>query len=438
MRLPRGLRRSRPLQIVVASVVLLVVAGLVTGIVVRRNQQTAQSAPSARSGTSGQPGQATGGVGTSPSTGWLHTDGTRILDEAGRQVVLRGVDDSTQTKTEKHTPDEAEFANISSWGMNTLRLVVQWAKLQPRAPTATDPGWSKDYLSRIDAIVQLAASHHIYVILDMHQAGWANKLGGSGLPDWLYPELAACPSGGCGASKTAHCEFLLDQAEKGVPVTPQEGMITAWTELATRYKDNATVIGADLFNEPQPCKLPGVAKASYHVPTASSNPLDDFYLKAGTAVAAVNPRLLLVYEDNAYESYEAGGFALAHRLDLPNAVYSSHFYADSWSQGNGPQSCKTPGGPTGQDVMQAHLDRAQGWDQPMYVGEFDGFHLTNQPKCPYSTSETQAAADTATMMDYLRTNSVSWTLWQYSNSQPMVQPSGSAKQPLLANLQKGL
>lgn len=432
MRLADRLRRSRPLQVVVAAVALLVVAGSVTGIVVRQHQQ----AP-AVSGPPTSP-QAVGGVDTAPSAGWLHTDGTRILDESGRQVVLRGVDDSTQTKTEKHTPDEAEFANISSWGMNTMRLVVQWSKLQPQAPTASDPHWSSDYLSRIDAIVQLAASHHIYVILDMHQAGFANKLGGSGLPDWLFPQLKACPGGGCGSSKTAHCEFLLNTPEAGVPVAPQNALIAAWTELTTRYKDNATVIGADLFNEPQPCKMPGAATASFHVPTATSTPLDDFYLKAGKAVAAVNPRLLLIYEDNAYESYEGSGFALSHPLDLPNAVYSTHFYADSWDQGNGPKSCKQPGGPSGRDVMQAHLDRAQKWQQPLYVGEFDGFHLTNQPKCPYAADEAQAAADTATLTEYMRTNSVSWTLWQYANSQPMVEADGGAKQPLLENLQRGL
>ena len=298
--------------------------------------------------------------------------------------------------------------------------------------------WDQTYLSDIDSVVALAKKYNIKVVLDMHQASWAPMFGGGGFPNWLYPNLAACTAGvgSCNSEmNTAKCEFLENKAESGVTETPQNGIIAAWKMLTQRYATNATVVGSDMFNEPQGCSING-GSSGYTVP-GNATPLDDFYQNSAAAISAINPNQLLIYEDDAYESYVLHGYAISRKLNVPNAVYSMHYYPDSWANGNASGSCKPYPSDSGLKIMSDHLARSNGWNQPMYVGEFDGFHLDNQPKCPYYTTASAASQDTLTMMQYAKTNQINWSLWEYDNAQGLM-VNGSPLQPLLQDLQAGL
>lgn len=383
-----------------------------------------------------------------PSRDWWHTSGNRILNGSGQNASLRGADDGQLNikdwTSTSPAPDATEMKNLSSWGLGFLRLGVTWANLEPTAPTGTESNlahnWNQVYLTQLDNVVKLARQNNVRVVLDMHQAaGWSPKFGGEGLPGWLYPNLAACTRGTtCTAENTAHCEFLTNSAESGVPIQPQTGLISAWQLLASRYKADSTVIGLDLFNEPQGCTMHGQSR-TFHVPSASDNPLDAFYLQAGSAVRQVNPNLLLIYEDAAYETYLSQGNVLADKLNLPNAVLSKHYYPDSWSQGNFPGSCKSVPSPSGQTVLAAYRQQAAQYNQPLYIGEFDGFRLTRGGgKCPLLQSVDAASNDLLSMMAYSKTNAINWSLWRYDRSNSMVDSSGNPRQPLIKDLQTGL
>lgn len=380
---------------------------------------------------------------------WWHTEGVDIYNSAEQRVALHGADDSqldiARWKSTSPAPGATEMQNLARWGFNSIRVAITWANLEPSMPTTASGvlahHWNKPYLAGLDNVITLARHNGLRIVLDMHQSGgWSEKFGGSGLPSWLYPKLAPCTSAdaSCLGVNKAHCQFLTDTAETGVRIRPQEGVIAAWRMLAKRYKSDPTVVGADIFNEPQACQLAGRSAPSYHVPTAADNPVDKFYLKAARNIQAVNPNLLLIYEDDAYEPFTTMGPALAGRLDLPNAVYSTHYYPDSWSNGNFPGSCKSVPSPTGQATMQAYQQRAVGFNQPLYIGEFDGFRLArNGKRCPLLQSVDAASTDLLDMMSYTKSQSISWSLWRYDPGGTMTDDAGNPKQPLISDLQTG-
>jgi hypothetical protein len=61
-------------------------------------------------------------------------------------------------------------------GLQWLRVGVSWARLQPRRPTATDPGWNlTGTVAVLDSIVQRARDHGLGVHLMLNSTpGWAN------------------------------------------------------------------------------------------------------------------------------------------------------------------------------------------------------------------------------------------------------------------------
>lgn len=435
--------------VVIALVLVLAVLGLYIflsnrGPVLSKGVQPHTGA--SKNGATGTPG--TPGTPSSTSGGnWWRTSGTKILDASGQTVFLRGADDgqmATQGWTSSSVPNVAEMKNLSAWRFSFLRLAISWANLEPTIPTGSPSAlthtWNQTYLSELDGVVKLAQQNNIRIVLDMHQAGgWSPKFGGEGLPGWLYPQQVSCTAqAACTNTNAGPCEFLTNTAEAGVPIQPQQGLIAAWKMVTSRYQSDATVVGVDLFNEPQSCTKAGQPR-TYHLPTASDNPLDAFYRLAGLAVQSVNPHLLLIYEDDAYESYLRVGSALTGRLDLPNAVYSTHYYPDSWGQGNLPGSCKPLPSPSGQATMMAYQQRAAQFDQPLYIGEFDGFRLTREgKKCRLLQSVSGASNDLLSLMTYAKDNAISWSLWRYDGGQSMVDSAGKARQPLIGDLQTGL
>jgi hypothetical protein len=361
------------------------------------------------------------------SEDWWHTDGTKILNSAGQQVYLRGVDDGRMVQTTPGTLVQPEFSNLSSWGLNFIRLGISWANLEPNAPTQSgstlNHTWSDSYLASIDSVVQQAKAAHLRVVLDFHQVDWSPKFGGTGMPSWLFPKAT---SGG-----TAKCEFMSNTIESGSPESQQAGLITAEQMIASRYLSDSTVVGIDMFNEPQPCNSGG---STTYLPKGTT-PYDDFYHNDGTALRQINPNLLLIYEDNAYQGYLKSGFALTRPLDVPNAIYSTHLYPDAWTAGNTGSTCEPSTKVTGLQDYQIHLARAAGWNQPLYIGEFDGFHLSESSCAAPAT----ASQDTLAMMSQALADDVNWSLWEYKRTgAAIVDATGAAKQPLLSDLQSGL
>ena len=323
---------------------------------------------------------------------WLRAEGSRVVDEYGRPVILRGVNlggwlvEETwmlpfETKPPAGSPfvpikdhvslwkvietrfgkaemenmrtafrmawlTESDFARIRAAGLNCVRLPFL-------SDIADEPNGLYPWLDRaIDA----ATKHDLYVILDMH-----------GTPGRQSDK----PHTGMENSS------LLFRDPALVKKTTE-----MWAGIAQRYKDQPTVAGYDLMNEPMGASNGATLYLVY----------DQIY----RAVRAHDARHLIFIED---------GFKGVDHMPNPaiagwhNVIFSTHTYA---------RNAKSE-----EDFLaKMHRLTAQFTEQqtafkvPMYLGEFN--------VVPCGTTETIKK-----IIINLQAKEISWSLWSYKNAGKM-------------------
>lgn len=196
----------------------------------------------------------------------LSTNGGKILDATGKQVLLKGVN-WFGIETETHVPhglwkrDYKEMlAQIHSLGYNLIRLPYSIQALQSNTVSGIDYtiGSNKDFAGKsplevMDLIIQEAENQGLLILLDNHRLN----------------------------------EKFISELWYGDGFTEADWLDT-WKMLAQRYKTQVNVIGADLKNEPH-------GKASW----GTGDIATDWRLAAqrgGDAIAAINPDWLIVVE----------------------------------------------------------------------------------------------------------------------------------------------
>ena len=169
-----------------------------------------------------------GGSGGGPAP-QLHVSGNKLLNAAGQQVILRGVDRSgTEYACVQGNGifdgevDQAAVSAMKSWGINAVRVPLNEACWNAESyVTAADAG--TNYINAIKSYVSLLNSNGLVAILDLH---WT---------DGVYTG----PSAGC-SSAQATCQKPMPDAAQAIPF---------WSSVAATFKGNDAVI-FDLFNEP--------------------------------------------------------------------------------------------------------------------------------------------------------------------------------------------
>jgi aryl-phospho-beta-D-glucosidase BglC (GH1 family) len=245
---------------------------------------------------------------TGIAAGFLHTSGNQILDSQGKPVQISGVNwfgaegsngvpDGLWTRNYKDMIDQ-----MAAQGFNTIRIPYSSEMLHTAsAPSGINYAANPDLqgLSRIqvlDQIIAYAGQDGMRVILDHHRS-----------------------TAGAGTSENGlwyNSQYSEDQ------------WVADWQTLATRYKDNPTVIGFDLHNEPYNGTWCG----------GGTNDWARAAERAGNAVLQSNPNLLVFVEGvGTYrgQSYWWGGNLMGVQdrpivLNVPNrVVYSPHDYPNS-------------------------------------------------------------------------------------------------------------
>lgn len=140
--------------------------------------------------------------------GRLSIMGTRFVDQAGGQVLLRGVNLGGDSKVpaipDGHTWRTTDFsdhrtvsfigrpfpledadshlARIAGWGFNCLRLLTTWEAVEHAGPGNYDEA----YLDYFAAVCAKAGQHGLHVFIDFHQDVWSRMSGGDGAPGWTF------------------------------------------------------------------------------------------------------------------------------------------------------------------------------------------------------------------------------------------------------------
>jgi endoglucanase len=312
--------------------------------------------------------------------GWLHTDGATIRTADDSAYVIRAVS-WFGMETSNCAPHglwsislEAGLAQIKSMGFNTIRLPFSTECLA--SPTtnsinyAVNPaleGLSSQAV--MDSVIATAKATGLNVILDRHRPDSAAQ------SDLWY------------TGQYSEARWISD-----------------WQALATRYAQEPTVIGFDLHNEPHGAACWGCGNAATDWQAAAT--------RAGNAVLAINPQLLIVVEGvekqpSGSSTWWGGGLdgvaAAPVLLDVPGqVVYSPHDYPASVYQQTWFSAANYPNNlPAVWDANWGYI--AKSGIAPVLLGEF-GTTL--------QTTSDQQWLDT--MVDYLGSTGISFAFWSFN------------------------
>ncbi|MDP2942616.1 MAG: cellulase family glycosylhydrolase [Candidatus Omnitrophota bacterium] len=123
---------------------------------------------------------------------------------------------------------EKDIETIASLGFNHVRVPFHYNLFI----SEDDPGaWKEDGFEILDDLINWCSEYGLYVILDMHCA----------------------PGGQTGANID---DSIDDQPDLWTSDLNKQKTVDVWRKIAERYKDNTTVIGYDLLNEPIASKFP--------------------------------------------------------------------------------------------------------------------------------------------------------------------------------------
>ena len=259
----------------------------------------------------------------------LKTDGKKIVDGNGNEILLRGyapggwlliegymmhetdgsigaqheikeklTDLMGAEKTEEFFKKwrenhftKRDVDSLAAWGFNSIRVPLHYNLFTlsiQEEPTSGQNTWLDEGFDIIDNILEWAKPHNMYVILDLHAAP-----GGQGRNTDISDYDPDKPS--------------LWESEQNKSKT-----VALWKKIAERYKDNEWIGGYDLLNEPN-WELPGGVD------------LKDLYVRITNAIREVDDKHIIIIEGNDYANNFTG---LTPPWDN-NMVYSFHKYWNS-------------------------------------------------------------------------------------------------------------
>ena len=319
----------------------------------------------------------------------LKTQGSTIVDAAGKEVVLQGVN-WFGFETANHAPhglwtrDYIEMlAQIKAQGFNTIRMPFSLQMLESTTTSGIDYGNGRNAVLQgktpqqvMDIIIAEAGRQGLMIILDNHSTTDDSFMH----PLWY-----------------------------GLGGYTEDDWVAAWTKLAARYANTPNVIGADLKNEPH-------GEATWG--TGAANDWRRAAERGGNAVLTNAPNWLIIVE--GIEGPVASGQQLDRhwwggnlegvrnnpiRLSIANrVVYSPHEY--------GPGVFAQPwfSDPNMAAILADRWQKGFGYIKdagiaPILIGEFGAKSVGTD------TVEGRWINQFAT---YLEQQGISWTYWSWN------------------------
>ena len=238
----------------------------------------------------------------------------RLIDQAFREMVGPDFTDQFWKTFKDNYITREDIAYIKQTGMNSIRLPFHYKLF-------TDEDYmglksNQDGFARVDSVIKWCKAEGLYVILDMHDAPGGQT--GDNIDDsYGYPWLFESET-----SKQLFSEI--------------------WKKIADRYKNEPTVLGYDLLNEPI---------ATYFTNKEEINKLlVPVYKRGVEAIRSVDPNHIILLGGAQWNS----NFSMFDEKAIDsNMLYTCHRY---W--------CDTL-----QSNLQDFIDFRNKVNLPLYMGE---------------------------------------------------------------------
>jgi len=289
----------------------------------------------------------------------------RIVDRLGRTVLLRGINvasgDLVAWAADDAEVEEHVFQHVAASGFDAVRFVINWDRIEP-----LEDQIDSAYLDVVERQVRVAASHGLYVFLDMHQDMYGIGFGNHGAPAW------SCDPANYDAYQpvdpwfltyfTAPVSACFDHFWKNHDVHAHQQ--EAARRVAERVADLDLVMGFDPINEPFP--------GTIDFDTFDRDYLYPFYEEFAATVGATLPGRLFFIEP-------AVTFSASLTCMMPGpitafqGVFTPHYYnpsVETQKHWDGDIGAVTT-------AVQAGLDVADGLGMPLAYGEMGGARETS-------------------------------------------------------------
>jgi aryl-phospho-beta-D-glucosidase BglC (GH1 family) len=246
--------------------------------------------------------------------GFLKADGKKIVDEKGKNVLLRGMGlggwmlqegymlhvtkDSRQYRIRERLEElmgaaetkefyDAWLANntrkidvdsMRRWGFNSVRLPMHYNLYTlpiEKEPVAGKNTWLDKGFKMTDDLLAWCKANHMYLILDLHAAP-----GGQGNDLNISDRNTDNPS-------------LWDSEAN------KQKMIALWRKLADRYKNEPNIAGYDIINEPN-FGFDDPANDKNGLKEKTNAPLRKLMVDITTAIRQVDKKHIIIIEGNGW------------------------------------------------------------------------------------------------------------------------------------------
>ena len=289
---------------------------------------------------------------------WMVPEGYMFLFENGPQspreieAMVNELIGPTEAKSFWHkyrdqyiTRKDIDF--IAKAGFNTIRIPFHYKFFEPG---------NEEGFALVDRVIGWAKQDGLYVVLDMHCAPGGQT--GANIDDsWGWP-------------------WLYESEEN------QQQTEDIWKRIAEHYRNDPTVLGYDLLNEP----IPQYPKLQQY-----NSKLEPVFKKIVAAVRAVDKNHVVILGGAQWDS----NFAVFGQPFDKNAMYTFHKY---WV-------------PVNDEAVKQYLEFRDKYNVPIWMGESG--ENTNEWITKFRT--------------LLDANEVNWTFWPYKKMEKDSAPVSFSK-----------
>jgi endoglucanase len=316
---------------------------------------------------------------TAQQQGFVHTDGTRLVDGQGHALMLRGTnlgnwlvqegymfhfdkgpqsvreiealtnellgpeaaDKFWRSYRERYvTRDDIQF--LKQAGFNSIRIPIHYKYFQAD---------NSDGFALLDRVIEWSREAGLYVVIDMHCAPGGQT--GANIDDsWGYP-------------------WIYDSPEA------QQLTIDTWKRIAAHYRESKTVLGYDLLNEPIP-HFPELRKFN--------SKLEPLYRRIVAGIREVDANHVVILGGAQWDT----NFEVFGPPFDKNVVYNFHKY---WM-------------PPEQKEIQTYVDFREKYHVPLWMSE------SGENKDEWITQ----------FRELLDKNQIGWAFWPYKKMDATTSP----------------
>ncbi|MBI4511478.1 MAG: cellulase family glycosylhydrolase [Deltaproteobacteria bacterium] len=305
-----------------------------------------------------------------------------LRDPDGRAAILRGMNVANSHKRKPYFGHHQaeDFRRIREvLGMNSVRLLTEWAAIEPEKGVYDDA-----YLDELAKRVAWAQEAGLLVIVDMHQDLYGEGFGGNGAPRWAcderyYQAFVPREPWFLGAADPN----LLECVERFYTSEELKAHFTeAWTRVATRLRGFTGVLGFDVLNEPLWGKRSLFDFENVH--------LVPLYEQVVTAVRKVEPSWIAFLEPGVNVNLGSGTEITTFPVD--NVAYAPHSYDAKAEAGE-------PFDPARRENVFLHVENlareARALDAALWIGEYGAASPAEPTWVDYIDAEYDAAGKVA-------------------------------------------